>query len=42
MMPKRRANHEGTLYKRQEGRSVASITLPRGKRKFFYGQTAKR
>lgn len=38
-MPKRRANHEGTIYKRQDGRWVASITLPGGKRKSFYGQT---
>jgi integrase len=38
-MPKRRANHEGTIYKRQDGRWVASITLPGGKRKSFYGRT---
>src|SRR5215831_5567082 len=38
-MPKRRANHEGTIYKRQDGRWVASVTLPGGKRKSFYGQT---
>ena len=25
-MPKRRANHEGTIYKRQDGRWVASVT----------------
>ncbi len=41
-MPKRRANYEGTLYKRQEGRSVSRITLPKGKRKSFYDQTARR
>lgn len=40
-MPKRRANHEGTIYKRQDGRWVASITLPGGKRKSFYGQTCQ-
>src|SRR5262249_54348683 len=38
-MPKRRANHEGTIYKRQDGRWVASVTLPGGKRKSFYGKT---
>ena len=38
-MPKRRANHEGTIYKRQDGRWVASVTLPGGKRKSFYGRT---
>src|ERR1700741_4026136 len=38
-MSKRRANHEGTIYKRQDGRWVASVTLPGGKRKSFYGQT---
>jgi len=38
-MPKRRANHEGTIYKRQDGRWVSSVTLPGGKRKSFYGQT---
>jgi integrase len=38
-MPKRRANHEGTIYKRQDGRWVASITLAGGKRKSFYAQT---
>ena len=38
-MPKRRANHEGTIYKRQDGRWVASVTLPGGRRKSFYGTT---
>src|SRR5215475_4129225 len=38
-MPKRRANHEGTIYKRQDGRWVSSVTLPGGKRKYFYGRT---
>ena len=38
-MPKRRANHEGTIYKRQDGRWVASVTLPGGKRKSYYGKT---
>src|SRR5512145_1911109 len=39
MMPKRRANHEGTIYKRPDGRWMASLTLPGGKRKSFYGRT---
>src|SRR2546427_588570 len=38
-MTKRRANHEGTIYKRQDGCWVASVTLPGGKRKSFYAQT---
>lgn len=38
-MPKRRANNEGTIYKRQDGRWVASVTLPGGKRKSYYGTT---
>ena len=38
-MPKRRANHEGTIYKRQDGCWVASVTMPGGKRKSFYGRT---
>jgi integrase len=38
-MPKRRANHEGTIYKRKDGRWVASVMLPGGRRKSYYGQT---
>ncbi len=38
-MAKRRANHEGTIYKRQDGRWVASVVLPGGKRKYYYGKT---
>lgn len=38
-MPKRRANNEGTIYKRQDGRWVASVTLPSGQRKSYYGKT---
>jgi integrase len=38
-MAKRRANHEGSIYKRQDGRWVASVTLPGGTRKSFYGST---
>jgi hypothetical protein len=38
-MAKRRANREGTIYRRQDGRWVASLMLPRGKRKSLYGKT---
>lgn len=38
-MAKRRANREGTLYKRQDGRWTASLSLPDGRRKSFYGPT---
>ena len=38
-MTKRRANNEGSIYKRQDGRWVASVTLPGGTRKSFYGPT---
>ncbi len=38
-MAKRRANHEGTIYKRQDGRWVASVSLASGRRKSFYGRT---
>jgi integrase len=38
-MPKRRANNEGTIYKRQDGRWVAAVVLPGGKRKSLYGKT---
>lgn len=38
-MTKRRANHEGSIYKRQDGRWVASVTLPSGTRKSYYGTT---
>ncbi len=35
----KRANGEGTVYKRKDGRWVASVTLPDGKRKSFYFKT---
>ncbi len=38
-MAKRRANREGTIYKRTDGRWVASVTLPGGRRKSYYGKT---
>jgi integrase len=38
----RRGNGEGSIYQRQsDGRWVASLTLPNGKRKSFYGRTRK-
>lgn len=41
-MVKRRANGDGSIYQREsDGRWVASITLPNGKRKSFYGKTRK-
>ena len=38
-MAKRRANREGTIYRRQDGCWVASLMLPGGKRKSLYGKT---
>jgi integrase len=38
-MPKRRANHEGTIYRRKDGRWVAAVMLPGGRRKSYYGKT---
>jgi integrase len=38
---KHRGHGEGTIYHRQDGRWVASITLETGKRKTFYGKTRK-
>lgn len=38
-MPTRRGNHEGTIYKRKDGRWEAKITLPDGTRKPLYGKT---
>jgi integrase len=35
----KRGNHEGSIYQRQDGRWVASVTLPGGKRKSYYGKT---
>ncbi len=35
----KRANHEGTLYQRKDGRWYAQITMPDGARKGFYGNS---
>jgi hypothetical protein len=35
----KRANGEGSIYERKDGRWVASITLENGKRKSVYGAT---
>lgn len=40
-MGKRRANGEGSVYQRKDGRWVASVTLANGKRKVVYGKTQK-
>ena len=37
----RRGHGEGSIYQRKDGRWVASITLDRRKRKYFYGETRK-
>lgn len=37
----RRANGEGTIYKRADGRWCSSISLPNGKRKYLYGKSRK-
>jgi integrase len=36
-----RGHGEGTIYRRQDGRWAASLTLETGKRKTFYGKTRK-
>lgn len=36
---KRRAKGEGSVYRRQDGRWVAAISLDNGKRKFIYRHT---
>jgi len=38
-MAGRRANNEGSIYKRRDGRWAASISLDHGKRKYLYGKT---
>ncbi len=38
-MAKKRSNKEGSLFKRKDGRWAAQVTLPDGKRKYYYGQT---
>jgi integrase len=35
----KRGNNEGTIYKRTDGRWLAQLTVPGGKRKSFYGAT---
>ena len=37
----RRGHGEGSVYRRKDGRWVASITLEHRKRKYFYGDTRK-
>lgn len=37
----RRGHSEGSVYKRKDGRWVASITLEQRKRKYFYGDTRR-
>lgn len=38
-MPRRRGNGEGSFYRRKNGSWAAAISLPDGRRKFFYGTT---
>jgi integrase len=38
-MSGKRANNEGSIYKRGDGRWVASVSLERGQRKYLYGRT---
>jgi integrase len=40
-MGKRRANGEGSVYQRKDGKWLASVTLANGKRKVVYGKTQK-
>ncbi|MBA3823177.1 MAG: tyrosine-type recombinase/integrase [Ktedonobacterales bacterium] len=40
-MAKRRGNNTGTVTQREDGRWMARITLPSGKRKSIYGKTRK-
>src|SRR6266511_1425886 len=35
----KRANGEGTIYRRKDGRWTARLSLPGGKRKDFFGKT---
>jgi hypothetical protein len=39
MTQRRRGHHEGTIYQRADGRWVAAISLPDGKRRSLYGKT---
>lgn len=38
-MSKRRGNGEGSIYQRKDGRWVATLSLPAGRRKSIYGKT---
>lgn len=38
-MSRRRANGEGSIYRRADGRWVASVSVDQGRRKYFYAQT---
>ncbi len=38
-MARRRGHGEGSIYRRRDGRWAASVSLPGGKRKTFYGRT---
>jgi len=40
-MAKQRGHGEGSIYRRKDGRWVASISLEHRKRKYFYGETRK-
>src|SRR6185437_8249890 len=40
-MSKRRGNNEGSLLQRADGRWMARVSLPDGKRKGVYGKTRK-
>ena len=40
-MAKQRGHGEGSIYKRKDGRWVASISLENRRRKYFYGETRK-
>jgi integrase len=37
----RRGNGEGTIYQRKDGRWAAALTLPGGRRRYFYGRTRR-
>jgi hypothetical protein len=39
MATRQRGNGEGTIYKREDGRWLAQMTLHDGKRKSLYGKT---
>jgi len=41
MAAKRRGHHEGTIRQRADGRWEAQVSMPRGKRKSYYGKTRR-